>query len=248
MCTPLTPDRMTPLFKSSFGQTYRYLSRTASTQDELTDDDAEGTVVVCEEQWAGRGRRGHEWAAPAGRALLASILLRPGRDRPAAQISLVAGVVTAAVIERELGRPAGIKWPNDVLVGRAKVAGILAEQRDELLVLGIGVNVNQTKSELPARSQIEASSLRVIDGRVRDRAAFLARLVEGIEAGYRAWQASGLAAIADELRERDALRGHRVRVDSIQGVATGIDADGALLLRTVEGERSVLAGSVEVEW
>ena len=239
---------MGPLFRSTFGQTYRHFLRAASTQDEFTDEDREGTIVVCEEQWAGRGRRGKKWVAPPGRALLMSILLQPTAPRPASQIALVAGVLVAALVQRELGTPTGIKWPNDVLVGRAKVAGILAEQRGDAVALGIGVNVNQTIEELPDDTQLKATSLRVADGRVRDRAELLAHIAAGLEASYRTWQAHGLDAIAGELAEKDVLRGQKVSVESLQGVAAGIRADGALLLDTEHGRRAVVAGNIEVQW
>ena len=248
MTAPLTPDRMRPLFRSSFGQTYRHLTRAASTQDEFLEADPEGSIVACEEQWAGRGRRGQAWLAPRGSALLASILLRPGSRQPAAQISLVAGVLVAALVQRELGQATGIKWPNDVLVGRAKVAGVLAEQRGGAIALGIGLNVNQTDDELPTDTPLRATSLRVADGRIRDRAPLLAAIAEGLETTYRAWQRSGLEAIAGELAERDVLRGQRVKVDSLDGVAAGIGEDGALLLHTDAGQRSVVAGNIEVSW
>ncbi len=249
MTAPLTPERVAHLLRSSLGQTYRYLPRTTSTQDELRHDDPEGTIVAADEQTAGRGRRGQAWHAPSGHALLMSVLLRPGSSRPIAQISLVTGVVVAAVVGNELGVAAGIKWPNDVLVGRAKVAGILAEQRGEVVAVGIGVNVNQTAAELPATTPIPATSMRIVDGQVRDRAALLARVASGLETSYRAWQAEGLATMAAELESRDVLRGQRIRVDAVEGIAAGIGPDGALLVEQHDGARvPVVAGSVEVSW
>ena len=248
MTMTLAPDRMRPLFRSSFGARYRFVPRVGSTQDELRADDPEGTIVAADEQTAGRGRRGHRWLAPPGRALLMSVRLRPNPSRPVAQISLVAGVVVASLLERELDRTATIKWPNDVLIEAAKVAGILAEQRDGGVALGIGINVNQSCEELPDDSRITASSLRLLDGVVRDRAPLLARLAEQLERGYEAWQARGLAAIAGELATRDALRERQLRVGQIAGTGAGIAESGALLVRTAEGVREVHAGDVEVEW
>lgn len=248
MTEPLTTERVTPLFRSSFGHVYRFAGEVPSTQDELREDDPEGAIVVADAQSAGRGRRGHGWVAPRGTALLMSVRLRPEGDRPVAQISLVAGVAVAALIERETGRAAGIKWPNDVLIGRAKIAGILAEQRDGAVALGVGVNVNQTVDELPGGTRTQPTSLRALDGRVRDRAPLLASLAEELESRYRHWQASGLAAIADELAARDVLRGRPTRVGSLHGVADGIAASGALVLELDGTRHEVMAGDVEVEW
>ena len=248
MPTALTADRVGPLFRSSFGQTYRHVQRVDSTQDQLREDDHEGTIVACEEQLAGRGRRGQAWLAPAGRALLFSILLRPTGSPPPPQLSLVAGLAVAAAIERELAMPVGLKWPNDVLVSGAKVAGILAERRDDALVLGIGVNVNQTESELPRDTPVQARSLLTIDGRERDRAALLVDIAERLESSYGTWRTSGLDPMAADLEARDILRGRRVRVDSVRGVGAGIGGDGTLLLDTEEGRQAVVGGAVEVEW
>ena len=236
------------MFRSTFGQTYRHLSVAESTQDELREDDPEGTIVVAEAQSAGRGRQGRAWVAPAGRALLMSVLLRPPVDRPPAELSLVAGVVVAATIERETGLPTGVKWPNDVLIGRAKTAGILAEKRGEILALGIGINVNQTREELPADTRLEATSLRAAGGREHDRAFLLARIAEGLETAYRSWLAAGLGSIAADLADRDVLRGRSVRVGEVEGTAAGIGPDGALLLDTAAGRRGLVAGEVKVTW
>ncbi|HEX4929960.1 MAG TPA: biotin--[acetyl-CoA-carboxylase] ligase, partial [Gaiellaceae bacterium] len=109
----------------------------------------EGAVAVCEEQTAGRGRMGRAWEAPAGSSILMSLLLRPPAGRPAAELSLVAGVATALAVEHGTGLAAQIKWPNDVMLDRRKVAGVLAELKDGAVVLGIGLNVNQGRDELP---------------------------------------------------------------------------------------------------
>ncbi len=101
----------------------------------------EGALVVADHQTAGRGRLGRSWEAPAGTALLFSVLLKPPPDRHAPELSLVAGIAVADALERTLGLSVQIKWPNDVMLRRQKVAGCLAEARDDAVVLGIGVNV-----------------------------------------------------------------------------------------------------------
>ena len=113
----------------------------------------EGALVVADHQTAGRGRLGRAWEAPPGTALLFSILLKPPPERHAPELSLVAGVAVADALERALGLSVQIKWPNDVMLRRKKIAGCLAEARDGAVVLGIGVNVEQTESELPRRTR-----------------------------------------------------------------------------------------------
>jgi len=248
MTSPLTADRVAPLLRSSFGRTYRHCESCTSTQDQLLAGDPEGTIAVCEEQSAGRGRRGRLWQSPPGRALLVSVLLRPPQSRAAAELTLVAGAVTAVLIEEAIEAPVGIKWPNDVLIEGKKVAGILAEQRDQTLVLGLGVNVNQTADELPGGARLAPTSLRVATGREWDRAELLADLAYELEATYLNWLEDGLHAVAAALVDRDVLHGRQVRVDDVTGTACGIDPSGALLVETPAGTRSVVAGEVEVDW
>ena len=248
MTAPLTTDRLAPMFRSRFGKTYRHSMACESTQDQLLATDPEGTIAVCEEQTSGRGRRGRPWETPAGRALLASIVLRPDPGLQPAQLTLVAGVVVATVIEREIRIPVRIKWPNDVRIGQAKVAGILDEQRRDAVVLGVGINVNQNAGEFPAHTRLQPTSLRVTAGRAVDRAKLLVELVYDLEVAYRAWSIEGLSTVSDELAERDVLRGRPVRVGDVDGVGAGIDTGGALLVDTPEGRRSVVAGEVTVTW
>ncbi len=248
MTTPLTADRLTPMFRSRFGHIYRHSVHCRSTQDEFLADDPEGTIAVCEAQTAGRGRRGNAWGAPDGRALLVSVLLKPDGRRASSQIALVAGVVVAALVEREIRAPAGIKWPNDVLVERAKIAGILAEQRDEAVVLGIGINVNQSAPELPDGASLASTSLHVASGRTFDRAELLCALAHDLELAYEAWQDDGLLAVSPELAARDALLGEQLRVGDVAGVGAGIAEDGSLRIDTPTGRVSVVAGEVAVAW
>src|SRR5207244_12563040 len=112
----------------------------------------------------GRGLQRRRWVAAPGTAILCSVLLRPPPERRHPELSLVAGVAVADAVEEALGLSAEIKWPNDVLVNRKKVAGILAEARDRVVVLGIGVNVNQRREELPPDATTPAASLFTVDG------------------------------------------------------------------------------------
>ena len=226
-----------------FGRPFRFVERCESTQDLFGPDDPEGSVVVTDEQTAGRGRQGRRWLAPAGKAILSSTLLRPPPSRRQPELSLVAGVAVADAVEEALGLSAQIKWPNDVLVNRKKVAGILAEARDGAVILGIGVNVNQRREELPREATTPAASLLTVDGVARDREPILVRLLARLEHHYDLWREGGLDAIYVDLGSRDFLRGRRVRVDGLEGVAEGVDREGRLL---VSGQ-AIESGEVEYE-
>jgi BirA family biotin operon repressor/biotin-[acetyl-CoA-carboxylase] ligase len=239
----LAPETVEQLLRGRFGRPYRYEPETESTQVLVAADDPEGAVAVTDFQTSGRGRLGRAWSAPAGTALLCSVLLRPPTDRHLPELSLVGGVAAADAVEAALDLSAQIKWPNDVMVDRRKVAGVLAEARDGAVVLGIGLNVNQTRDQLPGDTRVGAASLRTIDGVVRDRATLLADLLVRLESHYEAWAADGLDAIFSSLGSRDFLRGRRVTVDGHTGTADGIDRAGRLLV----GGLAVASGEVEFE-
>ena len=188
MADSLAPDAVQPLLSGRFGEVYRYEERCASTQRLLQPDDPEGTVAVAEDQSEGRGRLGRSWHAPAGTAVLVSVVLHPAVE-PARlpELSLVAGGAVAEAIKDLTGLDPTIKFPNDVLLGDKKVAGILAESSEGRVVLGIGVNANQTADQLPADAQTEPTSLRLEVGEPVDRAALLAAILFRVERAYDAW-------------------------------------------------------------
>ena len=216
------------------------LGAVPSTMDEVEAlagaGEPDGTVVVADEQTAGRGRSGRRWTAPAGTSLLCSILLRPPvpPDRLAV-LPLVAGVATAEAIDAVAEVVCRLKWPNDVWIGGRKVAGVLVTARTgaigvEHAVVGVGINVNVPTADLVDG----ATSLLVATGRVQDRERLLAALVERIDAGYQAFVAAGGRADLRPWRSRAALVDERVTVtaggDDRRGLYRGVDDDGALLL------------------
>ena len=231
-----------PLLRGRFGRPYRFVDETESTQALLGPDDPEGAVAVADHQTAGRGRLGRRWEAPPGTAITLSVLLRPPPAAPIQQLSLVGGLAVAETVEEALQLSAQIKWPNDVMVDRRKVAGVLAEAREGIVVLGIGLNVNQTRDQLPDDARVQPASLRTVDGVERDRAPLLADLLARLEGHYDAWAAGGLDAVFDGIGSRDFLRGRRVSVDGRDGVAGGLDRQGRLLVdgRPVESGEVVL--------
>ena len=188
-----------------------------------------GTVVTAAEQSAGRGRQGRRWSAPAGQALLMSVILRD----PPRLLPLAAAVAVAELASEQ----AQIKWPNDVLIEERKVAGILVEGRpqERWAVLGIGLNVAVRLEELPPELLETAGTLGLTP---RDVEPFLERLLAGLEG----WLHRDEAAILEAWRARDALRGREVRWDRGSGRADGVDDDGKLLVALDRGGCTSLDG------
>jgi BirA family transcriptional regulator, biotin operon repressor / biotin---[acetyl-CoA-carboxylase] ligase len=185
VATTLTPEIVEPLLRGRFGRPYVYFEQTDSTQRALPVDAPEGAVAVAEEQTAGRGRLGRSWHAPPRTSVLVSVNLRPQIDSARLpELSLVAGAAAAEAIAAETGLDPEVRFPNDVLIGGRKVAGILAEARDGRVVLGIGINANIPLDELPEPA---ATSLLVETGEPVDRARLLAALLERLEAHYDRW-------------------------------------------------------------
>jgi len=184
----LDPELVLPLLRGRLGRPYRFVERCPSTQRLLREDDPEGATVVADEQTEGRGRLGRRWEAPPGRAILCSVLLRP--DAPMAlwpELSLVAGEAVAEALRGELGVDASLRYPNDVVLAGRKLVGVLPEARFGRVVLGIGVNVNQSAEELPRETAKPATSLRIELGRETPRAALLAAILAELD--YDAWLA-----------------------------------------------------------
>jgi len=184
----LTPETVVPLLRGRLGTPYRFVPSCPSTQRLLGEDEPEGATVAADVQTAGRGRLGRTWEAPAGRAILCSVLLRPQNPMPLwPELSLVAGEAVAAALRAETGIAASLRHPNDVVVAGRKLVGVLAEATPGRVVLGIGVNVNQTAEELPRETAKPPTSLRLELGRELVRAPLLAAILLELERGYDAW-------------------------------------------------------------
>jgi BirA family biotin operon repressor/biotin-[acetyl-CoA-carboxylase] ligase len=214
-----------------------------STQALVDTSLPEGALVVADHQTAGRGRLGRRWEVPTGTAILCSVLLKPPESRNAPELALVAGIAVADTIERASDLAVQLKWPNDVMLRRMKIAGILAEMRDGAVIVGIGVNVNQSQEELPER----AGSLRSLTGRTWDRDLLLESLLDDLGARYTAWVEGGLDAVYEGLAPRDFLRGRRVSVNGTSGTAVKVDRSGRLEIDTGD-HRIVAVESGEVSY
>ena len=237
---------------------------TGSTNADLlaraADGAPEGTVLAAEEQRAGRGRMGRAWVSPPRAALTFSVLLRPGIVPPArlGWLPLLAGVAVTSAVRTVAAVDAQVKWPNDVMVGAAKLAGILAEASAGAVVVGIGLNVSTEPGELPSpgpgrEGALAATSLRAEGWATPDRDLLLAALLGELEHWYLAWrQAEGdpqRSGLAEEYTRLCATLGREVRVELpgghlVLGMAAGIDPAGRLLVRVPDGDLPVAAGDV----
>ena len=188
MTDSLSPEAVEPRLRGRFGRPYEYIASTPSTQLLLPPEAPEGALVAADEQTAGRGRLGRRWLAPAGTSLLCSLQLRPAiASERLPELTGVAANACAEAVDALTGLELELKFPNDVLVDGRKLAGVLAEAREERVVLGIGVNVNITADDLPQKVDRPATSLLVETGRELDRAELLAELLERLERRYHAW-------------------------------------------------------------
>jgi BirA family transcriptional regulator, biotin operon repressor / biotin---[acetyl-CoA-carboxylase] ligase len=180
-----------PLLRGRLGNPYRHVESCPSTQRLLGENDPEGATVATDHQTAGRGRLGRIWEDAPGRAILMSVLLRPEAPTPLwPELSLLAGNAVAAALRSETGIDASLRHPNDVVIAGRKLAGVLPEASRGRVVLGIGVNVNQRREELPAETVKPATSLRLELGRELERAPLLAAILRELELVYDEWVAA----------------------------------------------------------
>ena len=215
----------------------------------------EGVVLAAEEQTAGRGRMGRSWTSPRYAALTFSLLIRP--DVPPARrgwLPLLTGVVVAAAVTEVIGVEARLKWPNDVLAGEAKLAGILAEAAGDAVVVGIGLNVSTEPDELPGPGPgaLPATSLRVAGATALDREKLLLAILTGFERWYQAWRQAGgdpdRSGLRPEYTRLSATIGRTVRAElpggqALSGLAAGVDSDGRLLVRVSPGSEVPVAAA-----
>lgn len=236
------------------------VAATGSTNSDLAGRAAslaEGTVLVAEEQTAGRGRLDRTWTAPARSGLFFSVYLTPG-SVPVQRwgwLPLLAGVAAATGLARSAGVDTALKWPNDLLVTvdgeERKAGGILAERAGDGVVIGIGLNVSLRADELPAPT---AASLALAGAVSTDRETLLRGVLRSLEQWYGQWRAADGDAAASGLQEAYAAGcatlGRRVRAQlpgnrTLTGDAVAIDGDGRLVLSSDDGSRKpVSAGDI----
>jgi len=259
------PDRLLPLEVRHALKTdlmgrricsYRSVRSTNQVAMEMARDGVpEGTLVLAEEQLAGRGRLGRAWHSAPGLGLWMSLVLRP--DVPLERVFQMAICGALAVAETILERfplSVRVKWPNDVLVRGRKLAGVLVETQlngSDMhgIVLGIGLNVNHRTADFPRFLRHRATSLRVELGRAVPRAELLGDLLARFEPLYLQFQERGVEPFLDRWRQLSAVLGRRVTIQigprSVRGTAVDIDPQGALILKEENGSRQrFLAGDV----
>ncbi len=203
----------------------------------------EGTVVIAKTQRAGRGRKGRRWASPEG-GLWMSVVLKPGKPDPRL---VFVGALAVVDVLGELGVEAWVKWPNDVWVGRRKIAGILTEAKgEEFVVMGIGLNVN---NPLPGELKGKATSIKVLTGRETPLEDVIKSLLRHLDLWYAVFLRDP-GKVVREVRERMPILGKAVEVatgeERFSGEAADLLPDGSLLLKTKEGVRRVLQGDVSL--
>ncbi|MFI6506774.1 biotin--[acetyl-CoA-carboxylase] ligase [Streptosporangium sp. NPDC050855] len=227
------------------------VARTGSTNADLgqaaRDGVRQGAVIVAETQFAGRGRLGRAWSAPPRSGLTFSMLFRP--DPPPARqgwLPLLVGLAVASAVRKVTEVDVRLKWPNDLLVGERKLAGVLAERIDSAVIVGVGLNVSLRAEELPVET---ATSLVIEKAGCADRDPLLRAVLREVETHYREWSEADGDPEACGLRAAylaaSATVGRRVRVELpgervLTGTATGVDHTGHLLV-DAKGEQHVLS-------
>jgi BirA family biotin operon repressor/biotin-[acetyl-CoA-carboxylase] ligase len=258
----LLPDLLSPLVRGTiFGQHIHHYYKIGSTNTSAMEaagaEAPEGSVFLAEQQTAGRGRGGHSWESAQSSGIYCSVVLRPLLPPSEALVlSLAAGLAVHAAVQQIDSRAAlDLKWPNDVLIEGKKFCGILTEMNAEAtrvryVVIGIGINVNQTK--FPAELRDIATSLQIATGRAWSRVELCAALLKSLDREYRDLLAKPDAreSILRRFQEgSSSVRGRQVRIEEnggFEGVSDGLDARGFLKVRTTAGVRTVLSGTVRL--
>lgn len=242
------------------GRQIRYFSRIDSTNQyakRIAEEGAlDGTLIIADEQTAGKGRSGRTWVTPPAEAIAFTLLLRPklSPDR-ISMVTLVMGLAVVNAVNGLYDVNAGIKWPNDVVTGGRKLCGILTEMSAEVrqvnyIVIGVGINANLTS--FPEEIQEIATSLKLELGRDINRAELIARVMAEFERLYAEFEAQGdLGAVMQEYNELCLNAGSKVRVldpnGEYTGTSRGINSMGELLVETEDGKmQEVYAGEVSV--
>jgi BirA family biotin operon repressor/biotin-[acetyl-CoA-carboxylase] ligase len=257
----LLPDMLASALRGTiFGEHLHHYFKIGSTNTAAMEAAAagapEGSVFLAEQQTAGRGRGGHSWHSEQSDGIYCSVILRPAvPPSEALVLSLAAGLAVQAAVQRVDSQvPTDLKWPNDLLIGDRKFCGILTEMNAEAtrvrhIVVGIGINVNQ--AGFPMDLKDVATSLRLASGRAWSRTELCAALLKSLDREYRDFltEADARKSILRRFEERSSsVRGQKVRIEEnggFEGVTDGLDDDGFLRVKTAQGIRIVLSGTVK---
>ncbi|MBT2760695.1 biotin--[acetyl-CoA-carboxylase] ligase [Paenibacillus sp. ISL-20] len=233
-----------------FGKPLKLLDKTTSTQEDarqLAEEGAtEGTLVISEEQTGGRGRMGKKFHSPRGKGIWMSLVLRPKQPlHLTQQLTLLTGVAVCRAITKCAGVQTDIKWPNDILFQGKKVCGILLEsatedERVRYCIAGIGISANLKESDFPEELRGVATSIRMAGGATVNRTELIKSIMAEMEVLYELYNEQGFEPIASLWEALSGTVGREVQVqtarDRFSGIATGLNRDGALLVRNQDDE------------
>jgi BirA family biotin operon repressor/biotin-[acetyl-CoA-carboxylase] ligase len=213
-----------------------------------------GTVVIAEEQTAGRGRAGHTWHSEKTNGIYMTVLLRPQiSPQQAPLITLVAGLAVREAIIEQTGLTPDLRWPNDLLFGRKKFCGILTEmnaEQDQIHFVAVGIGINVNHENIPSDLSKIATSLRIESGRVQSRVELVARLLRHLDSYYNRFLEEGPEAIVARFSEVSSYaKGKRVRIESASetytGTTAGLEPGGLLRVKREDGRTlPVIAGTL----
>ena len=250
------------LTSNRFGHPIHYFEECPSTQPiahKLAQENAaDGTIVICEEQTAGKGRLSRVWKSSKGKGIWMSVIIRP--DIPpikAPQFTLIAAVAVTRAIEDVANVRAEIKWPNDLLINGKKCTGILTElqadiDRVQAIILGIGVNVNQDMEDFSEDIQHIATSIKMVSGIHVDRGELVARILHHLEIYTDLYVKHGFEPLKLLWESYSGTLGKRIKAvmihSEIEGVALGITSDGVLQVRTDDGKvHGIYSADIEIQ-
>ncbi|PIC87807.1 biotin--[acetyl-CoA-carboxylase] ligase [Sporosarcina sp. P20a] len=245
-----------------YGHTINYFTTVPTTQT-IAHEDAQngaedGTLIISEEQTAGKGRLARPWKSKANRGIWMSLIIRPDlAPQYAPQLTLVAAVAIVRAIEEVADIQPVIKWPNDILINGKKVTGILTElqsdpDRVKAIILGMGINANQQQSDFPEELQTIATSLRIEKGEMINRAQLVAAILKYLEQYTDLYVEKGFAPIKILWESYAAITGKKIKAsmvhETVEGIALGISHDGMLELRLADGTvRGIYSADIEVK-
>jgi BirA family biotin operon repressor/biotin-[acetyl-CoA-carboxylase] ligase len=258
----LNQEKLKQNFTGKFiGHQLYYYEEIGSTNDEAfhlgLSGAPEGTALIANSQNAGKGRMQRIWHSPAGKNIYTSIILRPKIESARApQISILAGVAVAEILESYCPDRIKLKWPNDVLINGKKVCGILSQIKTnasevDFIVLGMGINVNISYSQFPKEICDLATSLVIETGREISRQELIISLYENLAKWYKQLLQDGFARIKEKWLSMSPMIGELVQVmfqeEAVSGTAIGLDEDGSLILLTASNKKyKVLAGDATI--
>jgi BirA family transcriptional regulator, biotin operon repressor / biotin---[acetyl-CoA-carboxylase] ligase len=259
----LSPSEIQPLLNTNYiGRKIIYLDSVASTNTyaKKTAEESfqEGTVIIADEQTAGRGRLGRQWVSPKGKGIWMSIMLKPDilpADAP--KLTIAAAYAVSKAVLRCCQLDARIKWPNDIVANGKKLCGILTEmsaEADEIkhVILGIGINANLEYEDFGTEIASIATSIRLEKGSAVSRKAIVASVLNELEEVYEVFSREGsIEPLLEEYKNKSAVLGKEIRViskkEEIIGLAIDISEEGHLVIKLGDGTiKEIMSGEVSV--